>query len=109
MTQQELEQRIIDLERRFFPIEKIMYETSKDKIEVVKQQEIDNNGTSYTISAVIETDKGMNTINFKVKAWTEKQALYFANEKVIYPQMVRLQNDGKIKWFKTISKQIINK
>jgi hypothetical protein len=107
MTQQELEQRIIDLERRFFPIEKIMYETSKDKIEVVKQQEIDNNGTSYTISAVIETDKGTNTIQFKVKAWTEKQALYYANEKVIYPQMVRLQNDGKIQWFKTISKKIV--
>jgi len=107
MTIEQLEQRIIDLERRFFPIEKIMYETSKDRIEVVKQQEIDNNGTSYTISAVIETDKGTNTIQFKVKAWTEKQALYFANEKVIYPQMVRLQNDGKIQWFKTISKQII--
>lgn len=109
MTQQELEQRIIDLERRFFPIEKIMYETSKDKIEVVKQQEIDNNGTSYTISAVIETDKGMNTINFKVKAWTEKQALYYANQNVIFPNMSKLQTEGKIKWFKTISKQIINK
>lgn len=109
MTIEQMEQRIIDLERRFYPIEKIMYETSKDKIEVYKQQEIDNNGTSYNISATIETDKGINTINFKVKAWTEKQALYFANEKVIYPQMVRLQNDGKIKWFKTISKQIINK
>jgi hypothetical protein len=107
MTIEQMEQRIIDLERRFFPIEKVMYETSKDRIEVVKQQEIDNNGTSYTISAVIETDKGTNTIQFKVKAWTEKQALYFANEKVIYPQMVRLQNDGKIQWFKTISKQII--
>ena len=109
MTQQELEQRLIDLERRFFPIEKVMYETSKDRIEVVKQQEIDNNGTSYTISAVIETDKGTNTIQFKVKAWTEKQALYYANQNVIFPQMVRLQNDGKIQWFKTISKQIINK
>jgi hypothetical protein len=107
MTQQELEQRIIDLERRFFPLEKIMYETSKDKIEELKQQEIDNNGTSYTISAVIETDKGMNTIDFKVKAWTEKQALYYANQNIIYPQMVRLQNDGKIQWFKTISKQIV--
>jgi hypothetical protein len=84
-----------------------MYETSKNEIESFKQQEIDNNGTSYTISAVIETDKGTNTIDFKVKAWTEKQALYYANQNVIYPQMVRLQNDGKIQWFKTISKQIV--
>jgi len=107
MTQQELEQRIIDLERRFFPLEKIMYETSEDKIEELKQQEIDNNGTSYTISAVIETDKGTNTIDFKVKAWTEKQALYYANQNVIFPNMSKLQKDGKIQWFKTISKQIV--
>jgi hypothetical protein len=107
MDIKELEQRLIDLERRFFPLEKVMYETSQKEIEVIKQQEIDNNGTSYTISAVIETDKGTNTIDFKVKAWTEKQALYYANQNVIYPQMVRLQNDGKIQWFKTISKQIV--
>jgi hypothetical protein len=109
MDIKEIEQRLIDLERRFFPIEKIMYETSKNKIEELKQQEIDNNGTSYTISAVIETDKGMNTIDFKVKAWTEKQALYYANQNVIFPNMSKLQTEGKIKWFKTISKQIKNK
>ena len=107
MDIKELEQRLIDLERRFFPLEKVMYETSKNEIESFKQQDIDNNGTSYTISAVIETDKGTNTIDFKVKAWTEKQALYYANQNVIYPQMVRLQKDGKIQWFKTISKQIV--
>ena len=107
MDIKELEQRLIDLERRFFPIEKIMYETSKNKIEELKQQEIDNNGTSYTISAVIETDKGMNTIDFKVKAWTEKQDLYYANQNVIFPNMSKLQTEGKIKWFKTISKKIV--
>ena len=107
MDIKELEQRLIDLERRFFPIEKIMYETSKNEIEEFKQQEIDNNGTSYTISAVIETDKGMNTIDFKVKAWTEKQALYYANQNVIFPNMSKLQTEGKIKWFKTISKKIV--
>lgn len=102
-----LEERIIDLERRFFPIEKVVYETSKNRIEEFKQQEIDNNGTTYTISAVIETDKGNRTIQFEVKSWSEKQALYFANEKVIYPNMSKLQSEGKIRWFKTISKQII--
>ncbi len=107
MDIKELEQRLIDLERRFFPIEKVMYETSKNQIESFKQQEIDNNGTSYNISATIETDKGINTINFKVKAWTEKQALYYANQNVIYPQMNRLQEQGKIKWFKTIKKEIL--
>lgn len=107
MDIKELEQRLIDLERRFFPLEKVMYETSKNEIESFKQQEIDNNGTTYNISAVIETDKGINTIDFKVKAWTEKQALYYANEKHIFPNMTRLKESGKIKWFKTISKQIV--
>ena len=107
MDIKEMEQRIIDLERRFFPIEKVVYDTSKYKVEEYKQQEIDNNGTTFNISAEIETDKGRNTINFKVKAWTEKQALYYANQNVIYPQMSRLQNEGKIKYFKTISKQIV--
>lgn len=107
MDIKEIEQRLIDLERRFFPLEKVMYETSKNEIEAFKQQEIDNNGTSYNISATIETDKGINTINFKVKAWTEKQALYYANQNVIYPQMSRLQKEGKIKYFKTIKKEIV--
>lgn len=107
MEIKDLEQRLIDLERRFFPIEKVMYQTSKNEIESFKQQEIDNNGTLYNISAVIETDKGNKEIQFKVKAWTEKQALYYANEKVIYPNMCKLQNEEKIKWFKTIEKKIV--
>ena len=103
----QLEQRIIDLERRFYPIEHVVYQTSKNEIESFKQQEIDNNGTSYNVSATIETDKGITTINFKVKAWSEKQALYYANENHIFPNMSRLKESGKIKWFKTIDKQIV--
>jgi hypothetical protein len=103
----QLEQRIIDLERRFYPIEKVMYDTSKNEIEVYKQQEIDNNGTTYKISATIETDRGTHTINLNVKAWSEKQALYYANEKHIFPNMSRLKDSGKIKWFKTMNKQIV--
>lgn len=106
MDIKELEQRIIDLERRFFPIEKVVYQTSKNEIEAFKQQDIDNNGTSYIVSATIETDKGTNTIEIKVKAWSEKQALYYANEKYIFPNMSRLKDSGKIRWFKTINKQI---
>lgn len=107
MDIKELEQRIIDLERRFFPIEKVVYDTSKNEIEVYKQQDIDNNGTNYNVSATIETDRGLSTIQIKVKAWSEKQALYYANEKYIFPNMSRLKEQGKIQWFKTISKQII--
>ena len=106
-TIEQLTQRLIDLERRFFPIEKVVYDTSKNQIEVYKQQEIDNNGTYYQVSAVIETDKGIQEIGFGIKAWSEKQALYYANEKHIFPNMTRLKESGKIKWFKTISKQIV--
>ena len=92
----QLEQRIIDLERRFYPIEHVVYQTSKTEIESFKQQEIDNNGTSYNVSATIETDKGVTTINFKVKAWSEKQALYYANENYILPASFNLLIFGKI-------------
>jgi len=110
MDIKELEKRITDLERRFFPIEKVLYDTElKEIIEVKKSEDIERDGTNYTIFAIIETDKGNKTITFNIKAWSEKQALYFANEKVIYPQMSRLQKEGKIRYFKTISKQIVNK
>jgi hypothetical protein len=106
-TIEELKQRLIDLERRFFPIEKVLYEKHREEIEVKKSEDIERDGTNYTIRAIIETDKGNTKVEFNVKGYTEKQALYFANEKVIYPQMVRLKDSGKIKWFKTISKEII--
>ena len=104
MDIKELEQRIIDLERRFFPIEKVLYETDlKENIEVKKTEDIERDGTNYTIRATIETDKGDKTIQFNIKAWSDKQALYLANDKVIYPQMSRLQNEGKIRWLKTFN------
>lgn len=109
MDIKELEQRIIDLERRFFPIEKALYDTKlKETIEVKKTEDIERDGTEYRIRAIIETDKGEYTHHFPIKAWTEKQALYYANEKVIYPQMSRLQKEGKVRWFKTKSKEIVN-
>ena len=106
MDIKELEKRLTDLERRFFTIEKVINSKYKSEVEENKRLDIERDGTNYNIEAVIETNKGKSTINFKVKAWTEKQALYLANENVIYPQMSRLQNEGKIEWFKTISKQI---
>ena len=103
----ELEQRITDLERRFFPIESFLYDNWREDIEVKKNEDIQRDGTEYTISAEIDTDKGVRSIIFKVKAWTEKQALYYANEKVIFPNMSKLQSEGKIRWFKTKSKKIV--
>jgi len=103
----ELEQRIIDLERRFYPIENIMYEMYEKEIETRKSKDIENNGYSYKVKFVVDTDKGCKDIIFEVKGYTEKQALYIGNRDVVYPNMSRLKDNGTIKWFKTISKEII--
>ncbi len=101
-----MEERLLSVERRLRALLNILPDDWKEKVEREKDRMIDEEGYEYTISAIIETDKGDKSIKFKVKAWSEKQALYLANEKVIYPQMSRLQSEGKIRFFKTKSKQI---
>jgi hypothetical protein len=102
-----MEERLLSVERRLRALLNILPDDWKQKVEEEKERMIDEEGYEYTISAIIETDKGDKSIKFKVKAWSDKQALYLANDKVIYPQMSRLQSEGKIRFFKTKSKQII--
>ena len=103
----ELEQRIIDLERRFYPIENVMYEQYEKEIELRKSSLIEKEGYNYKVKFKVETDMGCKDVIIEVKAYTEKQALYIGNRDIVYPNMVRLKESGKIKWFKTIDKQII--
>lgn len=103
-----MEERLLSVERRLRALLNILPDDWKEKVEREKDRMIDEEGYEYTISAIIETDKGDKSIKFKVKAWSEKQALYLANDKVIYPQMSRLQSEGKIRFFKTKHKQIVN-
>jgi hypothetical protein len=102
-----MEERLLSVERRLRALLNILPDDWKEKVEREKDRMIDEEGYEYTISAIIETDKGDKSIKFKVKAWSEKQALYLANDKVIYPQMSRLQSEGKIRFFKTKHKQIV--
>lgn len=102
-----MEERLLSVERRLRALLNILPDDWKEKVEREKDRMIDEEGYEYTISAIIETDKGDKNIKFKVKAWSEKQALYMANDKVIYPQMSRLQSEGKIRFFKTKHKQIV--
>jgi len=102
-----MEERLLSVERRLRALLNILPDDWKEKVEREKDRMIDEEGYEYTISAIIETDKGDKSIKFKVKAWSEKQALYLANDKVIYPQMSRLQSEGKIRFFKTKQKQIV--
>ncbi len=103
-----MEERLLSVERRLRALLNILPDDWKQKVEEEKERMIDEEGYEYTISAIIETDKGDKSIKFKVKAWSDKQALYLANDKVIYPQMSRLQSEGKIRFFKTKHKQIVN-
>lgn len=103
----QLQNRITDLERRFYPLENIMYEQYEKEIELRKSTLIEKEGYSYDVLYTIETDLGKKDIKIKVKAYTEKQALFISNRDIVYPQMSRLKESGKIKWFKTINKQII--
>ena len=58
----QLEQRITDLERRFYPIENIMYEQYEKEIELRKSTLIEKEGYSYNVLFIIESDKGRSEI-----------------------------------------------
>ena len=102
-----MEEKLLSIERRLNALLNILPDEWKQKLEEEKERIIDEEGKEFIVSATIETDKGINTIQFKVKAWSDKQALYYANQNVIFPNMSKLQTEGKIKWFKTISKKIV--
>ena len=104
----QLELRVTELERRFYPIEKVLYEKFESEIEEKKSYDIQRDGTNYNILAKVETDKGIKEIEFVVKAYTDKQALFVANRDFIFPNMTKLKEAGKVQWFKTIRKEIIN-
>jgi hypothetical protein len=101
------EERLLSVERRLEALLHSLSDEHKNRIEVIKDEMVKTTGSAYTIQAVIETDKGEKTIKFDVKAWSDKQALFYANRDIIYPNMSKLQSEGKIKWFKTLKKEII--
>jgi capsule polysaccharide export protein KpsE/RkpR len=107
VMEQTIEQRLTDLERRFYPIESVLYNMFEKEIESVKSKEIEDKGDTYKVSFTIETDVVTKEVNFEVKAFSEKQALFIGNRDYVFPQMSRLKDNGKIKWFKTINKKIL--
>ena len=104
-----IEERLLDLERRFFPVEKVLYQTEfKDLFEEVKKENIQNDGNEYCIEVTIESDKGISPPKqFSVKAYSENQAIYFVQQDIIYPNMNRLKDEGRVKWWKVKSKKCI--
>jgi hypothetical protein len=104
-----IEERLLSVERRLEALLKSLSDEHKNRIEIIKDEMVRTDGNTYTIQAIIETDLGEKTIKFDVKGWSDKQALFYANRDIIFPNMSKLQSEGKIKWFKTLKKEIILK
>ena len=100
-----IEERLTDLERRFRPIEYVLYRSEfKDLIEDAKGIEINSNGKDYIVTVQFQTDKGTYTKVFELKAYTEKQACYLCDVDILNPNLNELKRLGKIRWYKIINK-----
>ena len=100
-----IEERITDLERRFRPIEYVLYRSEFEPlIEEAKGVELNNSGKVYMVSVTFETDKGNYTKEFEVKAYTNKQAEFLCDRDIMHPNLSALKKAGKIKWYKIDNK-----
>ena len=65
-----IEERITDLERRFRPIEYVLYRSEFEPlIEDAKGIELNSNGKDYIVTVQFQTDKGNYTKQFELKAY----------------------------------------
>jgi hypothetical protein len=100
-----IEERITDLERRFRPIEYVLYRSEFEPlIEDAKGIELNNSGKEYIVSVQFQTDKGSYTKVFDVKAYTNKQAEFLCDRDIMHPNLSALKKAGKIKWYKIDNK-----
>ena len=105
----ELEERIVSVERRFQALWNTLSDEAHKEIEGETRRMIDSDPHSfvYKLKFVIETDKGNKEFpTFEIKAWSEKQAFYLGFQDVIYPACKKAQDEGKIRYFKTFSKEV---
>jgi hypothetical protein len=100
-----IEERLTDLERRFRPIEYVLYRSEFEaRIEDAKGIEMDSNGKDYIVTVQFETDKGSYTKVFELKAYTEKQACYLCDVDIMKPNLDKVKQMGKIKWYRILNK-----
>ena len=105
----ELEERIVSVERRFQALWNSLSTEAHAEIEIETSNLInaDPHSFVYTLKFVVETDKGNKEFPpFTIKAWSEKQAYYLGFQDIIYPACKKAQNEGKIRYFKTFSKEV---
>lgn len=103
-----MEERILSLERRLMALLNILPKEWQDKVEEEKFIMRKETGTKYKVQFLIETDKGTKPITIDdVWAWSDKDAMYVGSVLHIQPNMDRLQAEGKIRFYKIISKKIL--
>jgi len=105
----ELEERLVSVERRFQALWNSLGDEAHKEIEIETRNLInaDPHSFVYTLKFVIETDKGNKVFPpFEIRAWSEKQAYYLGFQDVIYPACKKAQDEGKIRYFKTLSKEV---
>jgi hypothetical protein len=103
--QKTIEERITDLERRFRPIEYVLYRSEFEPlIEEAKGVELNSKGNSYIVTVSFETDKGNYTKEFEQKAYTQKQAEFLCERDIVHTNLQILKKAGKIRWYRILSK-----
>ncbi len=100
-----IDERLTDLERRFRPIEYVLYRSEfKDLIENAKGEELNSNGKIFVVTVSFETDKGSYTKEFEQKAYTTKQAEFLCERDIMHPNLQNLKKAGKIRWYRILNK-----
>jgi hypothetical protein len=95
-----MEQRLLSVERRLEALLRALPDSMKEKVEAEKRKMMEETGEDFLCYYEMETDKGTKDIEFTVRAWSSAQALYIGWEETIYPNIKRLQDESKIRWFK---------
>jgi hypothetical protein len=103
-----MEDRILSLERRLEALLRAIPSELQDRVEEEKIILRKETGKQYKVHFLIETDKGTKPITIDdIYAWSEKDAMYVGSILHIQPNMDRLQSEGKIRFYKIISKKVL--
>jgi hypothetical protein len=103
-----MEDRILSLERRLTALLNAIPKELQDRVDEEKFILRKETGTQYKVQFLIETDKGTKPITIdNIWAWSDKDAIYVGSTVYVKPEMDRLQREGKIRFYKIISKKVI--
>jgi hypothetical protein len=101
----ELKEKFLSVERRLVALLNCLTPQMHEKIELEKDRMRLKEGVEYMVQMQIETDRGVkNTQETPIIGWSQKDAEYVYWRDIAYPNLVRMRDEGKIKWFKKVKK-----